>query len=609
MSARVRLALDESGAVAIKVAHSPEDVAALRYEIGLLKQASHPGLVTVLDDLDRDPHHPELRTRYAGEPLDRWRGDLPGAVALGAAIAATLADLHGMGLVHGRVDGSHVLVGADGRPRLCGFAPAADSSPPHDVAALAELLGELIDRARSTEPRWPLPRRGAGSTDRRAVADVLRRASDPDPARRPSARSVATALLAAVPGAQLREPAVPLPAATRRPTTQAATQPTGDGSRVGPSRLTPASRSGVDAQVPSLVRAEAPSRGAQIAGSEPDADLVISPATEAAQPRSARPSRRAQRSSSAEPASPPDSPASRGRRSSSGAGERTELVAEVKQPPGRNRRRPEARTSVDDAASGQGEVFPPAAAPEPEAGLLTEDDPVFGNQTTAELEEIFVDRPWPSPPPSVARPSVSRPTAASPPRRQRRAQARAADRGPGTRRRATTTALLGLTLVAGGAAALHVTRPLPPAGGSLASGEQESAPVTCDNPPADPPSDASAVASADVDGDGCVDQVRVGNGVVEVGGQRWQVGDSDDAVAVADWDCDGTATPAIYRPATGDVFVFTTWASTGKPVAVAAADNIVGGRRLASTATDAEPCPQLAVEMPTGEHLAVEVDR
>jgi hypothetical protein len=69
------------------------------------------------------------------------------------------------------------------------------------------------------------------------------------------------------------------------------------------------------------------------------------------------------------------------------------------------------------------------------------------------------------------------------------------------------------------------------------------------------------------------------------------------------------ATPALYRPATGDVFVFPSWASAESPVAVTAIDTIVGGLGLAPAETGTNSCPQLAVEMPTGEHRAVEVEQ
>lgn len=81
---------------------------------------------------------------------------------------------------------------------------------------------------------------------------------------------------------------------------------------------------------------------------------------------------------------------------------------------------------------------------------------------------------------------------------------------------------------------------------------------SCSSPP------GSAV---DLDGDGCAEPVSVRAGVVTAGDRRWRVGDAADLAAVADWDCDGRATAAVVRPATGEVWVYDGWASDGEEVA------------------------------------------
>lgn len=529
MSARVRLALDESGAVAIKVAHSPEDVVALRYEIALLRRASHPGLVTILDVADTGDGRPELHTRFAGEALTRWRGDLRGAVGLGAAIAATLADLHALGMVHGRIDCSHVLVGADGRPRLCGFAPPGDRAAADDVAALGQVIDDLLDRSTAVEPRWALISRRSAIADRRAVADVLRRATHPDPSRRLPARSFATALLAAVPDATLprRNPPPPLDASTSSAQPTAADPTGGDQPRPGSSRP---------------VRAPVVDRELADSSTENQASGRPTPTGSSRQ---------------ADKAGLDDRPV---------AGPGRTFTAAV----GRSAFRRSAE-SPNEAA-----VDHPVFGAEGAAAH----DPVFGDQTTAELAEVFVDRPWPAPTP------LRRPVA-------RRSKTRSG------RRRVATAGLVGLGAVAVGAVVIHFGRP--PAGGRTAVASIEPAVPGCETTP--------TATAADIDGDGCVDALRVDRGVVEAGGQRWQVGDAADLVTVADWDCDGLATPALYRPDTGDVFVFPSWASAESPVAVTAVDTIAGGRGLAPAVTGTDNCPQLAVEMPSGEHRAVEVER
>lgn len=83
------------------------------------------------------------------------------------------------------------------------------------------------------------------------------------------------------------------------------------------------------------------------------------------------------------------------------------------------------------------------------------------------------------------------------------------------------------------------------------------------------------VIHSDVDGDGCVDEVRVE--AVRVGGRtsggavvrlvdgrtarstEFVLGGDVGEVLVGDWDCDGVASLGLYRPATGEVELFDGW--------------------------------------------------
>ena len=80
----------------------------------------------------------------------------------------------------------------------------------------------------------------------------------------------------------------------------------------------------------------------------------------------------------------------------------------------------------------------------------------------------------------------------------------------------------------------------------------------------------------DVDGDGCPEAVAIDGAQVVVDGARYDVGAPGDAVAVADWDCDGSDTPAVVRPSTGDVFVFDAWATAEAPMPARLLDRVPG---------------------------------
>ncbi len=70
-------------------------------------------------------------------------------------------------------------------------------------------------------------------------------------------------------------------------------------------------------------------------------------------------------------------------------------------------------------------------------------------------------------------------------------------------------------------------------------------------------------------------------GQILVDDARFQVGEDGDALAVADWDCDGRDTPALVRPGTGEVYVFDGWATTDAPVAARLVDRVPGAVSLA----------------------------
>jgi hypothetical protein len=198
------------GPVVVKRASGP-DAEHLRLVGERLRAAAHPGVVQVLSSTGTEAEW-ELRLAHAGRPVDLVGPLSPEQVAgVAAAVATTLADLHAIGVVHGSVDCSHVLVGATGRPVLCGFGLAdRDAEPADDVAALGSVMVSLLG---TDDGAVPLPQRRFGRSrspeawTRRSLLLLADHACAEPATRRPSARRLAAEVSGAVPGATLDLPA------------------------------------------------------------------------------------------------------------------------------------------------------------------------------------------------------------------------------------------------------------------------------------------------------------------------------------------------------------------------------------------------------------------
>lgn len=106
----------------------------------------------------------------------------------------------------------------------------------------------------------------------------------------------------------------------------------------------------------------------------------------------------------------------------------------------------------------------------------------------------------------------------------------------------------------------------------------------------------------DLDGDGCGDPISVDGSVISIGDVRFQVGRPGDRVTLGDWNCDGTVTPALLRPASGDVFVFPSWTET--KVSVQPLERVSGADRIYPDG-DEVGCHRLVVESADGERTVV----
>ena len=129
-------------------------------------------------------------------------------------------------------------------------------------------------------------------------------------------------------------------------------------------------------------------------------------------------------------------------------------------------------------------------------------------------------------------------------------------------------------------------------------------------PPAAPTAGCSmlqAVASADVDADGCAEAVRFADGVLEAGSLRWSVGQSGDVATVGDWSCVGFRSLAVLRPDTGEVFAFEGWATAGRDVQAPLVDRVGGGRTLRAADLNGDGCHELVVERATGAPVVLRI--
>jgi hypothetical protein len=111
---------------------------------------------------------------------------------------------------------------------------------------------------------------------------------------------------------------------------------------------------------------------------------------------------------------------------------------------------------------------------------------------------------------------------------------------------------------------------------------------------------ATGVLQADVDRDGCIDEVRYADGILQAGDARWALGQEGDQVAIGDWACRGSRTPALFRPSSGEVFRFDGWAGLGHDITATSVARVQGGLALRAADVDRDGCHELVVERATG---------
>ena len=81
--------------------------------------------------------------------------------------------------------------------------------------------------------------------------------------------------------------------------------------------------------------------------------------------------------------------------------------------------------------------------------------------------------------------------------------------------------------------------------------------------------------------------LRTGDGLLlDHRGRRYRVGREGDIVVIGDWDCDGDKTPAVLRPATGEIAVFDHWPDPDGSISVPATWNVDSAHGLATEKND-----------------------
>ncbi len=183
----------------VKAAGSDAERARLGAEARALRACAHPGVVRLLGSDGGDPPGRLFLARVAGCSLAASPVGMEEEVAAGvvASVAATLADLHELGWVHGAVTADHLLLDEQGRPVLCGFGRACQppsrsalaSLAADDVAALIAVMAERLPT----------------HADRRLVR-LLSAPSGHRTNRPLSARRLARRTVDLVPGARLEPP-------------------------------------------------------------------------------------------------------------------------------------------------------------------------------------------------------------------------------------------------------------------------------------------------------------------------------------------------------------------------------------------------------------------
>jgi len=168
----------------------PHEAGRIITEAAVLERLQHPGVVELIGVEHQEDGSAELTTAYVGpntlaDLAERGVLTVERLTRISAGAATTLADVHERGIVHGRLEPSHVLVGPGDRAVICSWG-GADASPTDDVAALGALVAELLPA-------------GEDPALARGLSGIVANATAADRGARPAMRAMAAALRALLP--------------------------------------------------------------------------------------------------------------------------------------------------------------------------------------------------------------------------------------------------------------------------------------------------------------------------------------------------------------------------------------------------------------------------
>jgi len=589
----------------------------------MVKLAQHPGVVELVGfgDLGEHDGEPcaEMQLVHVGShslatlPLR----SVSHASALVAAAAETVADLHSMGIVHGGLEPRAVLIDGEGRPVLAGFTDAALVGEPHgpegvparpaeDLPALANLLQSAIGTG--TEPD-PIPdRRGARRSRsrayvRRALLNLADQATADDASLRPSARSFAAAVRAVepdahfIPPACLREGTSRIDAPMVSPDTDHDQRP-GHGREAAGVLCDPTGHDSADSQVVDLPSVSALLEDAarhRVDATDPDP--VEAPGAPDShnrdrtddedrpslprRPISPRPGRSASPAQSASPRSVLEPSLPGHDRSVPGDKSASLRRPDPVSPPRQARRlRPRRGAPVAAALVGMASLT---------FGLLST---LHGERPN--LAEASAPVPAPADA-TAAAPSGAVPSHITTGEATTAATAVATTAEPTAEPREEPET--GTTVSSGDPPAPD---PMSPTGATGSHPGAETDVTGCPSPSV--PSDPAVAAGP------CSRSYRLTDGVLVAGQRRYAIGQAGDEILVGDWHCTGQPVPALVRPSTGDMYVFTGWASPGTETIAKPLGNRGAGSHLETgPALSRAGCPSLLSRAADGTTQPVDV--